>query len=181
MPNRFQVVVHASAATSSRTATARRLGAFGVAEVSNFCLPEPVKCGSMSVIVFKAVTKRFRQTVALNNLDFEVSGGRLTALLGPNGAGKTTAFRSIMGLFRPDGGEISVMDHKVGPDTSRIVKDIGWVSESGQGLFDKLTAVDNLKVAAAALGRDRSRSETCWNWWDWGMCPANTSRGSPRG
>ena len=132
---------------------ARRVGALGVAEVSNFCLPEPVYCGSMSVIVFEAVTKRFRRTVALNNLDFEVSGGRLTALLGPNGAGKTTAFRSIMGLCRPDSGKISVMDHKVGPDTGRIVKDIGWVSESGQGLFDKLTAVDNLKVAAAALGR----------------------------
>ena len=115
--------------------------------------PEPVQFGLMSIIVFEGVTKRFRQTVALNDLDFEVSGGRLTALLGPNGAGKTTAFRSIMGLCRPDGGEISVMGHKVGPDTSRIVKDVGWVSESGQGLFDKLTAVDNLKVAAAALGR----------------------------
>ncbi len=107
----------------------------------------------MSVIVFKGVTKRFRHTVALNDLDFEVSGARLTALLGPNGAGKTTAFRSTMGLYRTDGGDITVNGLRVGPDTSRIVKQVGWVSESGQGLYDKLTAVDNMRVAAATLGR----------------------------
>ena len=106
----------------------------------------------MAVITFEGVTKRFRHTVALNNLDFEAEGARLTALLGPNGAGKTTAFRSMMGLYRTDGGKITVNGLTVGADTSRIVKGVGWVSESGQGLYDQLTAVDNLRVAAATLG-----------------------------
>ena len=134
----------------------------------------------MKAIVFEGVTKRFRRTVALDALDFEISCGRLTALLGPNGAGKTTALRSTMGLCRPDGGRISVMDRRVGPGTSRIVKDVGWVSESGQGLYDKLTAVDNLRWRRRHWVGERNESRTCWNWWAWEMCPANTSRGSPR-
>ena len=72
----------------------------------------------MRVIAFHGVAKWFRHTVALDDLHFEVRGARLTALLGPNGAGKTTAFRSTMGLYRTDGGDITVNGLKVGPDTA---------------------------------------------------------------
>jgi ABC-type multidrug transport system ATPase subunit len=50
------------------------------------------------------LTKRFGPTVAVQDLSFTVSYGRITGLLGPNGAGKTTTLRALLGLTRPDAG-----------------------------------------------------------------------------
>jgi ABC-2 type transport system ATP-binding protein len=50
------------------------------------------------------VSKRYGQTIALNNLDLEVRRGELIAVLGPNGAGKSTAISILLGLQQPDAG-----------------------------------------------------------------------------
>jgi ABC-2 type transport system ATP-binding protein len=52
----------------------------------------------------RAVSKRFRETLALDTVDLEVETGEIVALLGPNGAGKTTALSLLLGLRRPDSG-----------------------------------------------------------------------------
>lgn len=54
------------------------------------------------------VTKKYGAVTALNNLSLNVRAGELLAVLGPNGAGKTTAVRLLLGLSRPDQGEVSV-------------------------------------------------------------------------
>lgn len=54
------------------------------------------------------VTKTYGAVTALNNLSLDVRAGELLAVLGPNGAGKTTAIRLLLGLSRPDGGEVRV-------------------------------------------------------------------------
>jgi ABC-2 type transport system ATP-binding protein len=55
-----------------------------------------------------AVTKRFGETTALDDVSLEVGSGEVLALLGPNGAGKTTALSLLLGLRRPDAGSVEL-------------------------------------------------------------------------
>ena len=107
-------------------------------------------------IVVDGLHKRYKRTVALDGLSFEVPGGALTGFLGPNGAGKTTTFRSLLGLTRPDAGRMEILGMKVGPDTPAIVKRLGAVVEE-PGLVKGLNGRDNLRVAALTLGRGAER------------------------
>jgi ABC-2 type transport system ATP-binding protein len=65
------------------------------------------------------VTKKYGTVTALNNLDLNVRAGELLAVLGPNGAGKTTAIRLLLGLSRPDHGEVRVFGGDPTQHTSR--------------------------------------------------------------
>ena len=56
------------------------------------------------MIEIRGLTKRFGKVVAVDDLSFDVSPGRVTGFLGPNGAGKSTTMRCMVGLDRPDGG-----------------------------------------------------------------------------
>ncbi len=57
--------------------------------------------GAKPAITISAVTKRYRQTTAVNHLDLDVRSGEIYALLGLNGAGKTTLIRMLLGMVRP--------------------------------------------------------------------------------
>jgi ABC-2 type transport system ATP-binding protein len=56
-----------------------------------------------------SVTKRYGQTVALDNFSLSLHAGEVVALLGPNGAGKTTAVRLLLGLIAPDQGSVRIL------------------------------------------------------------------------
>src|SRR5580698_2273950 len=58
---------------------------------------------------FSGVVHRYRSLVALDHLDLEVARGETLALLGPNGAGKSTAIAILLGLQRPQEGQVSVL------------------------------------------------------------------------
>ena len=60
------------------------------------------------MIEAEGLTKRYGDTLAVDNLTFSVAPGRITGFLGPNGAGKTTTMRLILGLDRPTSGQVSV-------------------------------------------------------------------------
>jgi ABC-2 type transport system ATP-binding protein len=60
------------------------------------------------MIEAKGLTKRYGNTLAVDDLSFSVAPGRVTGFLGPNGAGKTTTMRMILGLDRPTGGTVTV-------------------------------------------------------------------------
>jgi ABC-2 type transport system ATP-binding protein len=60
------------------------------------------------MIEAQGLTKRYGDTLAVDNLSFSVEPGRITGFLGPNGAGKTTTMRLILGLDRPTSGTVSV-------------------------------------------------------------------------
>ena len=62
----------------------------------------------MIAAALRGVTKRFGAVVALDQVDLELRGGEVLALLGPNGAGKTTALSLMLGLRRPDVGEVEL-------------------------------------------------------------------------
>ncbi len=60
------------------------------------------------MIEFKNVSKRFGTTVALEKFDYKFEQGKIIGLFGPNGAGKSTSIKMIVGLNRPDAGEVTV-------------------------------------------------------------------------
>ena len=60
------------------------------------------------MIEAEGLTKRYGDTLAVDNLSFSVAPGRITGFLGPNGAGKTTTMRLILGLDRPTAGRVTV-------------------------------------------------------------------------
>jgi Cu-processing system ATP-binding protein len=70
------------------------------------------------MIRIEKLNKRFGKLQVLNDLDLMIGDGRITAILGPNGAGKTTLIKSILGLVKPDSGEIHVGDTHVNGDSS---------------------------------------------------------------
>jgi Cu-processing system ATP-binding protein len=68
------------------------------------------------VISIRRLDKRYGRLHVLKAIDVEFPAGRVTAVLGPNGAGKTTLIKCILGLVRPDGGEIRVAGERVNGD-----------------------------------------------------------------
>ena len=70
------------------------------------------------MITANGLTKRFGDQVAVDHLSFEVRPGVVTGFLGPNGSGKSTTMRMVMGLDRPDGGDVSVNGQRY--------HDLGW-------------------------------------------------------
>jgi ABC-2 type transport system ATP-binding protein len=77
------------------------------------------------------VSKRFGDTIAVADVSFEVDRGEIFGLLGPNGAGKTTTIRMMLDIFRPDEGQISILD---GPMTEQKKHRIGYMPEE-RGLY----------------------------------------------
>lgn len=60
------------------------------------------------------LTKRYRQLVAVDHVNFAVSKGEIFGFLGPNGASKTTTVRMLTGVIRPDEGKALIMGHQAG-------------------------------------------------------------------
>ncbi|GAA2356767.1 metal ABC transporter ATP-binding protein [Saccharopolyspora halophila] len=64
----------------------------------------------MSAVAAHRLTVRYGETVALDDVSVDIAEGRICGLLGMNGSGKSTLFKSLMGLIRPDAGEVRVLD-----------------------------------------------------------------------
>jgi ABC-2 type transport system ATP-binding protein len=60
------------------------------------------------MIEAEGLSKRYGETLAVDNLSFSVAPGKITGFLGPNGAGKTTTMRLILGLDRPTAGRVTI-------------------------------------------------------------------------
>ena len=99
--------------------------------------------------------------------------GELFGLLGPNGAGKTTTIKMLITLLLPTSGTARVMGHDVVTETTEVRKRIGYVFGGDRGLYDRVSALDNLRYFAGStawIPPSRSRgSRRCWTWWATGV------------
>ena len=109
------------------------------------------------MIEVERLTKRFRKTVAVENLSFKVREGAITAFLGPNGAGKTTTLRIILGLVQPTAGRATVMG-RLYRELADPAKDVGAVLEASS-FHPGRSGRSHLQVVAAAAGIPFSRVE----------------------
>jgi ABC-2 type transport system ATP-binding protein len=71
--------------------------------------------------------KRYRRQVAVDDVSFTVGRGEVVGLLGPNGAGKTTVIKMLLGLVRPDGGEVLLLGRPARDPRSRVR--VGYLPE----------------------------------------------------
>jgi ABC-2 type transport system ATP-binding protein len=95
------------------------------------------------------VRKRFGKVDALDGMDLRVPTGSVFALLGPNGSGKTTFIRALVGLVKPDGGEVRVLGSRM-PDRGVLGK-IGYMTQAA-ALYGDLSAEENVRFFARVQG-----------------------------
>jgi ABC-2 type transport system ATP-binding protein len=109
----------------------------------------------MAVLSAAAVTRRFGERTAVDDVSFDVRAGEIFGLLGPNGAGKTTTLRMLAGLISPTVGEIRVDGQPLTALSGPALRArIGFLTET-PGLWEQLTVSDNLLTYARLFGIPR--------------------------
>jgi len=115
-----------------------------------------------SMIVFKNVTKKFGNSVALSDVSFEIKKGEFVFITGPSGSGKTTILKLILGELAPDAGQILIDGRDISElkrsDIPFYRQKIGTVFQDFKILPER-TVGENIEVALAVIGL----SESAWH------------------
>ncbi len=107
------------------------------------------------MIEARGLTKHYGDTTAVSDLSFDVRPGLVTGFLGPNGSGKSTTMRMIMGLDRPDAGQVTV-NGRVYRDLPWPLREVGALLEA-RAIHPGRSAFDHLWALAQTNGIPRSR------------------------
>ena len=115
------------------------------------------------MIELKNVTKTFirnKQTItAVEDLTISVKKGEVFGLIGSNGAGKTTTLRMIASTLKPTNGEIVVNGYNVAFNPEQVRKNIGILFGGDTGLYDRLTARENIEYFAKLNGLTQEETD----------------------
>ncbi|MBT3646008.1 LPS export ABC transporter ATP-binding protein [Flavobacteriaceae bacterium] len=97
------------------------------------------------ILKAEEISKSYRGRKVVNNISIEVNQGEIVGLLGPNGAGKTTSFYMIVGIIKPEGGDIFLDEEVISsfPMYQRAQKGIGYLAQE-ESVFRKLSVEDNI-------------------------------------
>jgi len=108
----------------------------------------------------ESLIKKYKRRLVVNNISVEVTEGEIVGLLGPNGAGKTTTFYMIVGLVKPNQGEIFLNDQNITslPMYKRAKKGIGYLAQEAS-VFRKLTVEENLMAVLEMTGRPKKEQK----------------------
>jgi lipopolysaccharide export system ATP-binding protein len=106
-----------------------------------------------TVLRAESLTKSYGRRVVVNAVDLSIRQGEVVGLLGPNGAGKTTTFYMVVGLARPDSGEVFLGDEDITalPMYQRARAGIGYLPQEAS-VFRKLTAEENVLAILETRG-----------------------------
>ena len=103
------------------------------------------------LIETRGLTRRFGAQVAVDDLNLLVPAAGVYGFLGPNGAGKTTAIRMLLGLIRPDAGEVCLFGQPLRSNHRALMSRVGALVEA-PSLYPHLTGRENLEVTRRLLG-----------------------------
>jgi heme exporter protein A len=104
----------------------------------------------------RGLCRRYGRRWALVEVSFALAPGRAAMLAGRNGSGKSTLLRLLATAIRPDRGEASVLGHDIRSDSQGVRRRTALLSHASY-LYEALSALENLAVAAHVLGRDARR------------------------
>ena len=107
------------------------------------------------MIEAQQLTKRYGETVAVDEVSFVVQPGRVTGFLGPNGAGKSTTMRMILGLDTPSSGSVLV-NGKPYRELNDPLRSVGALLDA-KAIVGGRSAANHLKWLADSNGIDRRR------------------------
>ncbi len=105
----------------------------------------------MNAIEAKALTKKYKDLVAVDHLDLTVEQGELFALLGVNGAGKTTTIKMLSCLTRPDSGDAFLLGSSIRTDSAEVKSSIG-ISPQETAVAPNLSVKENLALMCRIHG-----------------------------
>lgn len=115
------------------------------------------------MIEIHEVTKRFQDKknsiTALKHVSFSVKEGQVVGLLGENGAGKTTLLRTVATLLTPTDGSVKVAGYDTVQNPSEVKRRIGVLFGGETGLYDRLSARENLEYFAALYGLSKHETK----------------------
>ena len=106
-----------------------------------------MKRGKEMEIRAKNLIKIYGDRSVVNDISFNINKGEVVCLLGPNGAGKTTTFYMVVGLVKPNSGQIMLDDQDISswPMNLRAKAGIGYLPQEAS-IFRKLSVEDNIKL-----------------------------------
>ncbi len=105
------------------------------------------------IIEVEGLSKRFKDILAVQNLNLNVYRGDVFGFLGPNGAGKSTTIRMLLSLIKPTKGSIKIFDKSLLDSRENILKNIGAIVEKPD-LYKYLSAYKNLQILGKLSGID---------------------------
>jgi ABC-2 type transport system ATP-binding protein len=105
----------------------------------------------MSMIEVQNLTKRYRERIAVDRLNFSVAEGQILGFLGPNGAGKSTTMKILTGFLPPSEGTAKVAGFDVFEQPLEVKRRIGYLPETPP-LYPEMTVVGYLKFVASLKG-----------------------------
>ena len=106
------------------------------------------------------LVKTYNGRTVVNNVSFSVSQGEIVGLLGPNGAGKTTSFYQVVGLVKPDSGNIFLNTEDITntPMYKRAQMGIGYLPQEAS-VFRKLSVEDNITAVLEMTNLDKKQQK----------------------
>jgi ABC-2 type transport system ATP-binding protein len=99
----------------------------------------------------QSISRRYGDTIAVDNVSFEIERGEIVGLLGHNGAGKTTIMRMLSGYLEPSAGNIRFNGHDIAGDTHPLQAVLGYLPEN-LPVYPDMTVADYLEYAATLKG-----------------------------
>ncbi len=113
------------------------------------------------VLSARALTKSYGRRVVVHHVDLEIRTGEVVGLLGPNGAGKTTTFYMMVGMTRPDGGQVFLGEEDITalPMYLRARSGIGYLPQEAS-IFRKLSAEENVRAILETRGFGAAEQRT---------------------
>ena len=114
-----------------------------------------------AILEINAVSKKYSNHLALNNVSLSIPQGSVFGLLGPNGAGKTSLIRIITQITGPDTGEIFFKGEKL---AQKHVEKIGYLPEE-RGLYKKMPVGEQAMYLAQLKGLSKAEAKKRLNYW----------------
>ncbi|MFT8316544.1 MAG: ATP-binding cassette domain-containing protein [Clostridium sp.] len=111
------------------------------------------------MIAVKNLSKSFKKIRAVDSISFQVNDGEIVGLLGENGAGKTTTLRILATMLKSTEGTAVVNGYDINKDPETVRGEIGILFGGEVGLYDRLTARENIRYFAELNGMSRREAD----------------------